>query len=244
MRLRRVLPIAAALPALLAISACSGESPESGEKKPKASAKSTPGVDEKAAAEAKRIGAVDPQVLEKATLSGKKNGFEAKKVAKSEVEAGRGMKADKVECQPLASLAGGFTHIPAVSVEHRSLEPADARNATVGSMWLAAHSEKNAKQVMTDLRTSIKECPKGFKTLGLTYTAIQSVKAPKLGDESVGYQIASVVGKQKVPMTYSVVRSGGVIVAFYGVNMLDAKKAAIPQPVIEAQLKKIADATG
>lgn len=242
MRLRRVLPVAAILSALLAISACSDESTESADEK--VSATGTPGVDDKAAAEAKRIGSVDPQTLEKATLSGKKNGFEVKKVANAEVEAGRGMKADKTECQPLASLAGGFTHIPAVSVEHRSLNPADAKNATVGSMWLAAHSEENAKQVMTDLRTSLKECPDGFKTLGLTYTAIQPVKAPKLGDESVAYQIASVVGKQKVPMTYSVVRSRGVIAAFYGVNMLDPKKAAIPQPVIEAQLKKIADVTG
>ncbi|MFJ8646178.1 hypothetical protein ACIRNI_08635 [Streptomyces sp. NPDC093546] len=243
MRLRRVLPIAAVLPALLAVSACSGESAESGDKKPKpkASATSTTGggADEKAAAEAKRIGAVDPQTLEKATLSGKKNGFEVKKVAKAEVEAGRDMKADKAECQPLASVAGGFTHIPAVSVEHRSLEPTEAKNATIGSMWLASHSEKNAQRVMTDLRTSLEKCPSGFKTLGLTYTAVEPVKAPSLGDESLGYRITSTVAKQSVPMTYTVVRKDGVVAVFYGVNMLTPKNSAIPEAVVKAQLDQL-----
>ncbi|MFH8473389.1 hypothetical protein [Streptomyces sp. NPDC018000] len=206
------------------------------------SAKSTPGsadADAKVAAEAERIGAMAPQALEKATLSGKKNGFEAKKVAKVNVEAGRDMKADKAECQPLASLAGGFTHIAAVGVEHRTLEPTEAKNATVGSMWLASHSEKNAKKVMTDLRTAVKKCPDGFKTLGLSYRPVEQLKDPGLGDDAVGYRITSVVGKQKVPMTYTVVRKDGVIAAFYGVNMLTPKKAAIPEAVIEGQLKQL-----
>ncbi|WP_318212909.1 MULTISPECIES: hypothetical protein [unclassified Streptomyces] len=248
MRLRRVLPIAAALPALLAISACSGGSADSGDKKPEASAeasaKKTQSAEQKEAAEAKRLGAFDGKALEKVALTGKAAGFDAKKIAKAEVEAGRDMKADKKVCQPLASLIGGFTHIPAVSVVHRSLQPGDAANATVGSMWLASHSEENAAQVMKDLRTAVTECPKGFKTLGLTYGKVESLPAPKLGDEAVGYRITGDIGKQKVPMTYTVVRSGGVISAFYGVNMLDQKKAAIPEPVIKAQLERIADATG
>ncbi|MFF1512255.1 hypothetical protein [Streptomyces sp. NPDC058326] len=240
MKMRKALPIAAVLPALLAISACSGESADSGDKKPKASAKSTPGAtgaDAKAAAEAERIGAMAPQNLEKATLTGTKNGFEAKKVAKADVEAGRDLKADKAECQPVASLAGGFTHIPAVSVQHRSLDPVEAKNATVGSMWLASHSESNAKKVMTDLRSSLKECPGGFKTLGLTYKAVEPVKAPALGDESLGYRITNVVGKQSVTMTYTVIRENGVVAVFYGVNMLTPQKSAIPETLVKAQLE-------
>ncbi|MFF3839921.1 hypothetical protein [Streptomyces sp. NPDC001930] len=244
MKLRRALPAAALLPALLAISACSGESADSGEKQPKASAsaKSTPGAPsaaDKAAAEAERIGAMAPQTLEKATLSGTKNGFEIKEVAKADVEAGRDMKADKAECQPLASLVGGFTHIPAVSVEHRSLEPTEAKNATIGSMWLASHSAKNAQKVMADLRTSVEECPGGFKTLGLAYTSIESVKAPALGDESLGYRITNVIGKQSVTMTYTVVRADGVVAVFYGVNMLTPKNSALPEPIVKAQLEQL-----
>ncbi|MFD3661893.1 hypothetical protein ACFWVF_15045 [Streptomyces sp. NPDC058659] len=226
------------------MSACSGESSESDGKKPKASAsaKSTPsptGTAAKAAAEARRIGAMDPQTLEKVTLSGRKNSYDAKKVAKAEVEAGRDMKADKAECQPLAGLAGGFTHIPAVGVEHRSLEPTEAENATIGSMWLASHSEKNATRVMADLRTSVKECPGGFKTLGLTYKSVQTVKAPALGDESLGYRITNVVAKQSVTMTYTVVRKGGVVAVFYGVNMLTPQKSAIPEAVVKNQLDQL-----
>ncbi|MFF1959266.1 hypothetical protein ACFVWX_20040 [Streptomyces sp. NPDC058220] len=246
MKLRRALPIAAVIPALLAMSACSGESADSDGKKASASAgaKSKQSPEEKEAAEAKRLGALDGKVLEKVAITGKTAGFDAKKIAKAEVEAGRGMEADKKACQPLASLIGGFTHIPAVSTVHRSLQPGEATNATVGSMWLASHSEENATRVMKELRTAVTECPKGFKTLGLTYGKVESLPAPKLGDEAAGYRITGDIGKQKVLMTYTVVRSGGVIAAFYGVNMLDAKKAAIPEPVIKAQLERIADATG
>ncbi|MCX5227767.1 hypothetical protein ABZY16_11835 [Streptomyces sp. NPDC006553] len=244
MRLRRALPIAAALPALLAMSACSGEAADSGDKKPRTSAgaKSTAtaeNAEDKAAAEAERIGAMAPQTLEKATLSGTKNGFEIKKVAKADVEAGRDMKADKAQCQPLASLAGGFTHLPAVSVEHRSLEPTEAQNATVGSMWLASHSTKNAEKVMADLRTSVKKCPDGFKTLGLTYKSVEPVKAPALGDESLGYRITHVIGKQRATMTYTVVRKDGVVAVFYGVNMLTPNNSAMPERIVEAQLDQL-----
>jgi hypothetical protein len=54
------------------------------------------------------------------------------------------------------------------------------------------------------------------------------LKAPTLGNEAVGYRITRDIRKQKVPMTYTVVRSGGLIAAFYGVNVLDQKQAAIP----------------
>ncbi|MGW6389619.1 hypothetical protein ACWFR1_03740 [Streptomyces sp. NPDC055103] len=247
MKLRRAaLPISAVIPALLAMSACSGDSSESDGKKPKvsASAKSEQSAEEKEAAEAKRLGAFDGKALEKAAITGKTAGFDAKKIAKADVEAGRGMEADNKACQPLASLIGGFTHVPAVSTVHRSLQPEEAVNATVGSMWLASHSEDDATRVMKELRTAVTACPKGFKTLGLTYGKVENLPAPKLGDEAVGYRITGDIGKQKVPMTYTVVRSGGVIAAFYGVNMLDQKKAAIPEPVIKAQLERIASAKG
>ncbi|MCX4971336.1 hypothetical protein OG266_13470 [Streptomyces sp. NBC_00554] len=238
MRLRRVLPVVAALPALLVISACSSDSKESDGKKATPTAEATSSAEAKEAAEAKRIGAMDPKALKSATISGKGEGFEFKQVAKADVEAGLDMKADKAACQPIASLAGGYTHIKAVSVEHRSLTPTEATDATIGSMWLASHSEKNAKLVMSDLRASLKKCD-GFKTLGLTYKDVRQLKDPSLGDEAVGYRITNVVGKQSVPMTFTIVRKGGVIAAFYGVNMLTPEKSAIPEAAIEAQLEKL-----
>ncbi|MFH9295091.1 hypothetical protein [Streptomyces sp. NPDC017520] len=239
MRPHKVNLLTAILPALIAISACSGTSEDSSDNS-KASTKSSSLLAEsKAEAEAERIGAMAPKALEKATLSGEKNGFDAKKVAKADVEAGRDMKADKAECQPLASLAGGYTHIPAVAVEHRALEPMEATNATVGSMWLASHSAQNAKKVFAEVRTSLKECPDGFKTLGLAYKSVQPVKAPALGDDAVGYRITNVVGKQKASMTYTLIRKDGVIAVFYGVNMLTPQKSAIPEAVVRGQLKKL-----
>lgn len=240
----RILPAALVLPVLLLASACSSDADDkTAEKKPAATGKESPNkVDtatEKATENAKKIGAVPPAELEKATLSGKTAGYEMKKVSEAETAAGLDMKADKKECQPLASLAGGTTSIEPVSLVHRSLEPSDAKNATVGSMWLASHSEKNAKQVMNDLRSALKACPKGFKTLGLTYKSVKRLDDPGLGDEAVGYDITTAVSGQSVPMTYTVVRHGGVIAAFYGVNMLDTKKAAVPAKLVEEQLNML-----
>ncbi|MEU8626995.1 hypothetical protein [Streptomyces sp. NPDC048669] len=244
MRLRRILPAVAVLPALLVISACSSDADGSDAKKAAPSAKGSQSAEEKESAEAERVGALDTKHLEKVALTGTVKGINAKKVAKAEVEAGRGMKADNKACQPLASLIGGFTHIPAVSEVHRSLQPVKATNATVGSMWLASHSEKNATQVMKDLRAAVTACPKGFNTLGLKYGKVEKLPATKLGDESVDYRITSDIGKQKVPMAYTVVRSDGVVAVFYGVNMLDMKKASISTSFIQAQLDRIAGQTG
>lgn len=239
MTLRRTFAAAAILSSALLTSACSGEAAKPDMDDKANTSPSAAPSDDGSAAEAKRLGALDSKALESVVITGRTAGFDARKVAKSEVEAGRGMEADKEVCQPLASLLGGFTHIKSVSVAHRSLQPAEATNATVGSMWLASHSKANAMQVMKDLRTAIDECPKGFKTIGLTYNTVEGLKAPKLGDEAVGYRITGEIGRKKLTTTYTVVRSGGVIAAFYGMNLLDAKKAAIPEPVITAQLDRL-----
>ncbi|MFE6223746.1 hypothetical protein [Streptomyces sp. NPDC057854] len=246
MRLRRVLPVAALIPALFLAAACSGESDDSGnsggsgDRKPKAAAgKDTASAQEKESAEAKRLGTLDTPALERAILTGRTAGYDAKKVSKAEVEAGRDMEADQKKCQPLASMIGGFTHIDPVATAHRSLQATEAANATVGSMWLASHSEENATRVMDELGTAAGACPKGFKTLGLTYGKVEKLPAPKLGDQAVAYRITGDIGKQKMPMTYTVVRSGGIVAAFYGVNMLDPAKAAIPEPVVKAQLDRL-----
>ncbi|MFE1269723.1 hypothetical protein [Streptomyces sp. NPDC058758] len=239
MRLRSVLPIAAVMPALLLASACSDESPNAGEKQPKATGKAAQSPAEKEAAEAKRLGTLDTPALEKAIVTGKAAGYEAKKISKADVEAGRDMEADQKKCQPLASMIGGFTHLAPVATAHRSLQATEAANATVGSMWLASHSEENATRVMDELGTAVTACPKGFKTLGLTYGKVEKLPAPKLGDQAVAYRITGDIGKQKMPMTYTVVRSGGIVAAFYGVNMLDPAKAAIPEAVVKAQLDRL-----
>lgn len=239
MKLRTVLPLAAVIPTLFLATACSGESGDSDGKKAKPSGESTQSAQEKEAAEAKRLGTLDTPALEKAVLTGTVAGMEAKQIAKAEVEAGRDMEADRKDCQPLASMIGGFTHIAPVATAHRSLKGAKATDATVGSMWLASHSEQNANRVMDELGAAVTVCPKGFKTLGLTYGKVEKLTAPKLGDQAVAYRITGDIGKQKVPMTYTVVRSGNVIAAFYGVNMLDAEKAAIPEAVVKAQLDRL-----
>ncbi|MFF9148502.1 hypothetical protein ACF1BN_26975 [Streptomyces sp. NPDC014861] len=239
MRLRSALPLAALIPALFLATACSGESPDPEHNKPKSTGTTTRNAQEKEAAEAKRLGTLDTPALEKAVLTGRTAGYDAKRIAQAEVEAGRDMEADQKKCQPLASLIGGFTHIAPVATAHRSLQASEAANATVGSMWLASHSDENSERVMRELRASVPACPKGFKTLGLTYGAVESLPAPKLGDEAVAYRITGDIGKQKMPMTYTVVRSGNIIAAFYGVNMLDADKAAIPEAVVKAQLDRL-----
>ncbi|WP_405923969.1 hypothetical protein [Streptomyces sp. NBC_00035] len=56
---------------------------------------------------------------------------------------------------------------------------------------------------------------------------------------AIGYRVTGEIGGRKVPITYTVVRSGGAITAFHGMNMLDVKKAAIPEAVVRAQLDRL-----
>ncbi|MGW5782293.1 hypothetical protein [Streptomyces sp. NPDC003863] len=92
---------------------------------------------------------------------------------------------------------------------------------------------------MDELGAAVTACPKGFKALGLTYGKVEKLPAPKPGDQAVAYRITGYIGKQKIPMTYTVVLGGGVIATFHGVNMLDPNHAATPEAVVKAQLDRL-----
>ncbi len=127
MKMRKALPLPAAIPVLFLAPAYSGEAADSGGKTPKPSQKSAQSAQEKDSAEAKRLlGALDTPALEKAVLTGTVTGMEAKKIAEAEVEAGRVMDADRKEYRPLAGMIGGFTPLTPVATAPRSLQSAKA----------------------------------------------------------------------------------------------------------------------
>lgn len=61
---------------------------------------------------------------------------------------------------------------------------------------------------------------------------------PRQGDEAVSYKLEGSIEGTNVPMTFTIVRSGSTLAAFYAMNTLDADKAQVPAGVIEAQLTK------
>ncbi|MFB7452994.1 hypothetical protein [Streptomyces sp. NPDC056194] len=81
-------------------------------------------------------------------------------------------------------------------------------------------------------RRSGHRLPKGFKALGPTYGKVEKLPAPKPGDQAVAYRITGDIGKQKIPMTYTVVLGSGA-------NMLDPNHAAVPEAVVKAQLDRL-----
>ncbi|MER6015425.1 hypothetical protein [Streptomyces bluensis] len=45
-------------------------------------------------------------------------------------------------------------------------------------------------------------------------------------------------------MTFTIIRSGSTLAAFYAMNLLDADKAQVPAEVIETQLTKLEKTSG
>ncbi|MGW1812305.1 hypothetical protein ACWCQM_01815 [Streptomyces sp. NPDC002125] len=239
MKLARLALPAVVLPFALILTACSSDS-GTAEKENKnsnaaASDSKSPAADEKSGEK----NGFTVKELDKIALTGKVEGFTAKAIPQAEVAAGQGMKADKKECQPLTAAMGGQT-LPASSVAvYRSLKPVEKTDATIGSMWLTALDEPDAKLVLKNLRKAVDDCPKGFETVGLKYTSVKSLKTAELGDESYAFQITGKIADQNMTTSYTVVREGAVVATFYGINMLTPKKSSIPEPVVTAQVKKI-----
>jgi hypothetical protein len=109
---------------------------------------------------------------------------------------------------------------------------------------LAAYGQEPAEQMLADLRSAMEECSGGFTTTsgGETthYTAVKELSAPAgAADDAVAYQVDGDVEGEKVPLLFTVVRSGPTVAVFYSMNLMDSAKADVPQSVVTAQLNKL-----
>ncbi|MFE6888853.1 hypothetical protein [Streptomyces sp. NPDC057694] len=146
--------------------------------------------------------------------------------------------ADPSSCQAIADMMLLGTEPDAKARVSRSLSSLTATDATVIRVALLAQPEADAKKVVADLRAQSEKCA-SFEHTDYKYAKVEPREAPALGDEAVSYAMTAKIEGEEIPAVYTVVRSGSTLAVFYGANLLSAKKAQVPQEMIEAQVAKL-----
>ncbi|MGW7264418.1 hypothetical protein [Streptomyces sp. NPDC054842] len=146
--------------------------------------------------------------------------------------------AKPATCQAIADLFLLGTEPDAAARVSRSLTNEKKTDATLVRMGLLAHKEADAKKVIADLRTQSKKCT-SYEHTDYQYTGIKSLTAPDLGDEAVAYSMTGAIDGSKIPMSYTIVRSGSTLVVIYAMDALGGKAPEAPTSVLEAQVAKL-----
>ncbi|MET9496335.1 hypothetical protein [Streptomyces sp. NPDC006552] len=146
--------------------------------------------------------------------------------------------ADPAVCQPLADMFLLGSEPGAEARAARSVTSLTETDATVVQVGLLAYEEADAEKVLAGLRTASEKCD-AYEHTDYKYSGVGPRKAPALGDEAVSYAMTGKIDGETIPMTYVVVRSGSTLAAFSGMNVLDAKRAAVPDAIVEAQVAKV-----
>lgn len=150
--------------------------------------------------------------------------------------------AKPAACQALADMFLLGTEPDATARISRSLTSLKPTDGTVLRVGLLAHKEPDAKKVVADLRTQSGSCD-SYEHTDYQYTGVKPVKAPALGDEAVSYTMTSDIEGTKIPVTYTVVRSGSTLAVFSAMSALGGRAPEVPADVVEAQVAKIEKAT-
>ncbi|MFH8366212.1 hypothetical protein [Streptomyces sp. NPDC018031] len=193
--------------------------------------------------------------LEQAALVSKDvEGFEITKMSEKEAAEGGNAKSDKAECQPVAELLGSeFTLAPTASVfqTYAVTGPganADNPEAGLGGMIrLSAHKPGDAEKVLEGVRSAVKDCAGGFTATDGSgdkqqVTEVKEVLIPEVGEESVGFTLATKDKEEGGKLKFIVVRTGAQVTSFFGFNMTAPDQPEIPQLVVSAQVDKVAKA--
>lgn len=183
-------------------------------------------------------GALGQAELEKAALaSGDVKGYKVETLPAEDMPADS-VAATPAVCQPLADMFMFTSQPKAAARAGRTLSATDSLDSTVTSLALLAHTEGGAKEVFSGLRTASKKCT-AYEHTDFKYSEVTALPEPKAGGEAVAYRLKGSIDGSSVPMTFTVVRSGSTLVAFYAVNLLGANKTKVPDEVIDAQLAKL-----
>lgn len=237
----RAIAAASAVAALAFTAACGGGGDEDKgtDAKPLVTARSS-AAEEKT--DSAGQGALTEAQLEKAALAdGDVKEYEIAEKSAAEMPA-ETVPANPAACQPLANMFY-FTSDPNAEARvGRTLTDKTDLTGTVVTTALLAYARSDAEKLMADLRTATKNCAT-YEQVGNKYSGIEALTAPKRGDEAVSYKLKGDIEGTSIPMSFTIVRSGSTLAAFYAMNLLDAEKAQVPESVLEAQLAKLEKAT-
>ncbi|MGA4850729.1 hypothetical protein ACOBQB_32485 [Streptomyces sp. G5(2025)] len=224
--------VAASVTVALGLTAACGSDDDG--KNPSEPAKST--QDSKPSA--KKPAVLSAAELEKAVLAkGDLKGYKIEKLSAADMPA-QTVASDPVACQPLADMFM-FASDPASKARvGRTMTGPDELDATITTLALLAHERDDAEKVMDGLRTATQKC-KAYEHAGSKYRDVGALSAPKTGDEAVSYKVVGLIEGQKTPMSFTVVRSGSTLAAFYSINLLKPKEFGVSEEIVDAQIAKL-----
>ncbi|EKX63814.1 hypothetical protein STRIP9103_06117 [Streptomyces ipomoeae 91-03] len=239
-RMARAVVTVSVVTALGFTAACGGGGDE--DKDAKASATATASAADEKKDTAGQAALTEAQLKKAVLADGDVKGYEIAEKSAAEMPA-ETVPANPAACQPLANMFY-FTSDPGAEARvGRTLTEKSDLTGTVVTAALLAYEQSDAEKVIADLRTATKSCTK-YEQVGNKYSDVEALSAPKQGDEAVAYKLKGDIEGTSIPMSFTVVRSGSTLAAFYAMNILDAKKAQVPTAVLEAQLAKLEKATG
>ncbi|UFQ17530.1 MULTISPECIES: hypothetical protein [Streptomyces] len=224
--------VAASVTAALGLTAACGS--DDGGKKPSEPAKS---------AQDPKPSATKPAVLsaadlEKAVLAkGDLKGYKTEKLSAADMPA-QTVAAEPATCQPLADMFMFATDPASKARVGRTVTGPDELDATITTLALLAHEQDDAEKVMAGLRTATQKC-KAYEHVGSKYRDVAPLTAPKVGDEAVSYKLVGFIEGQKTPMSFTVVRTGSTLAAFYSINLLKPKEFGVSEKIVDAQIAKV-----
>jgi len=159
-------------------------------------------------------------------------------------------------CQPLSRMttSGMSNYQVHALTEVVADRDSDDDSVPGTNVQLTAYEPQDALKVLPELRAALASCTSfGGGTDTDHYTAPHVVPSKRIGDDSVVYDLTTVVeddpsvdaitgdapsGTARVPYTCEVVRVGSVI-AVYWVQAAVGQRARIPQEVVAAQTAKL-----
>ncbi|WP_338896489.1 hypothetical protein WBG99_13030 [Streptomyces sp. TG1A-60] len=223
--------------------ACGGGSDEDTNAEPRPSAGATSAGDAQDGADMAGKAALTEARLKKAALAnGDIKGYEIEEKSAAEMPT-ESVPSDPADCQPLADMFFFTSNPKAEARTGRTLTDKSDLTGTVVTLALLAHGQSDAEKVVADLRTATEKCAE-YEQVGNRYTDVEALTAPEQGDEAVSYKLKGAIEGTLVPMSFTVVRSGSTLAAFYAMNILDADKTLVPDAVLEAQLAKLEKTAG
>ncbi|MFJ9720560.1 hypothetical protein ACIRPQ_32250 [Streptomyces sp. NPDC101213] len=176
------------------------------------------------------------------------------------------VKVDKAACEPLvyavsalppgdtdASARNTVTEDKSALAETKSPEDIsesdieDAFDLTSTLVGLSSYEGDGAEKTMKAVTDSVAACSGGFSMTSGSETQkatkVTSAKASGLGEESVAFTVvADMDGEGTADFQVEVVRSGGTVATFYGINfgaLAKGGESKVPAAVLQAQVAKL-----
>ncbi|MGK5643108.1 hypothetical protein ACSNOK_33145, partial [Streptomyces sp. URMC 126] len=159
--------------------------------------------------------------------------------------AGRGVPtADEAGCRPLATALGSRPQPQPLGsvVTTFSGEQDGPDEGLLGTVRIAEYRPGGAAATLDGLRGAAAACAGGFAMRTgegerQVFDAVETVRAPRLGDEAVAYRLVNAV--EEAPTLITVVRSGEVLSMFFATSLGDPSRAEIPERLVAAQVRRV-----